>query len=144
MKPVDIYALSSTLYSFYGYLGAARAAVGKSDPALANQFLSLQNIVQDLRKTMLAGDETALAEHADKLAMFQQGLFDSLRQTFVTLQNQDDRAPLQIADLPPALRDRFVGVNGTFLLQVFPKKNVWQRENQQEFVETLRRELDPA
>jgi hopanoid biosynthesis associated RND transporter like protein HpnN len=143
MRPVDIYALSSTLYSFNGYLGAARATVGSSDPALSNQFLSLQHTVQDLRKAMLAGDATALSEHAEKLAGFQQGLFDSLRQTFVTLQNQDDRAPLRVDDLPPPLRDRFVGVNGKFLLQVFPRKDVWQRENQEEFVKTLRMALDP-
>ncbi len=143
MRSVDIYALSSTLYSFNGYLGAARASVGNSDPALSNQFLSLQHTVQDLRKAMLAGDATALSEHAEKLAGFQQGLFDSLRRTFVALQNQDDRAPLSLDDLPPSLRDRFVGVNGKFLLQVFPKKDVWQRENQKEFVESLRRALDP-
>ena len=143
MRPVDIYALSSTLYSFHGYLGAARAAMGNSDPALSNQFKSLQNTVEDLRKAMLAGDETALSEHAEKLAGFQQGLFDSLRQTFVTLQNQDDSAPLSVDDLPPALRDRFVGVNGKFLLQVFPRKDVWQRENQEEFVKALRTALDP-
>ncbi len=46
-------------------------------------------------------------------------------------------------DLPPALRDRFIGVDGKFLLQVYPKKNVWQHDNQTEFVETLTRALDP-
>jgi hopanoid biosynthesis associated RND transporter like protein HpnN len=142
-QPVDIDALSSTLYSFYGYLGSARADVGNSDPELAGQFLALQNTVLSLRKAMLAGDETALSEHADKLAEFQQGLFEALRGTFVALQNQDDRAPLRVEDLPPALRDRFVGLHGKFLLQVFPKKDVWQRANQQQFVETLRRALDP-
>jgi len=141
--PVDIRALSRTLYSFYGYLGAARADIGNSDPKMAEQFLSLQNTVNDLRKAMLAGDDAAVAEHADKLAEFQQGLFDALRETFVALQNQDDSAPLRVEDLPPALRDRFVGVHGKFLLQVFPKKDVWQRDNQKEFVETLRRALDP-
>jgi predicted RND superfamily exporter protein len=48
-----------------------------------------------------------------------------------------------VEDLPPSLHDRFVGVHGKFLLQVFPKKDVWQRKNQQEFVETLRQVLDP-
>jgi uncharacterized protein len=142
-NPVDVDALSRTLYSFYGYLGAARADVGNSNPELASQFLSLQNIVQDFRKALLAGDQTALSEHADKMAAFQQGLFEDLRETFVTLQNQDDSAPLGIEDLPPALRDGFIGVNGKFLLQVYPKKNVWERDNQQEFVDTLRQTLDP-
>jgi predicted RND superfamily exporter protein len=36
-----------------------------------------------------------------------------------------------------------VGVHGKFLLQVYPKKNVWQHDNQQEFIETLRQALDP-
>jgi hopanoid biosynthesis associated RND transporter like protein HpnN len=142
-NPVDVDTLSRTLYSFYGYLGAARADIGNSNPELANQFLSLQNTVQDFRKALLAGDQIALSEHADKMAAFQQGLFEDLRETFVTLQNQDDSAPLRIEDLPPALRDGFIGINGKFLLQVYPKKNVWERDNQQEFVDTLRHALDP-
>ena len=141
--PVDVYGLSRTLYSFYGYLGAAREEVGVSDPALTRQFISLQNAIQDFRRELLAGDNSALAEHAEKLAEFQQALFEDLRVTFQTLQRQDDRAPLRAEDLPVALRDRFIGVTGKFLLQVYPKKNVWQRDNQQEFVETLRHALDP-
>lgn len=143
LQPVDIYALSSTLYSLNGYLGAARADIGQSDPETARQLLALQGTVLEFRKEMLAGDSQALSEHADKLAEFQRVLFDDLRTTFETLQNQDDRAPLRIDDLPPVLRDRFVGVTGKFLLQVYPKKDVWQRANQQEFVESLRRALDP-
>ena len=143
MRPVDIYALSQTLWFFYGYLSAARAEIGNSDPELAREFLSLQKVVQDFRKAMLAGDSTALEEHADKLGQYQEALFDDLHTTFQTLQNQDDSAPLKIADLPPALRDRFVGVDGKFLLQVYPKKNVWQHDNQQEFVDALRTALDP-
>src|ERR1019366_718582 len=103
----------------------------------------LQNTSQDFRKAMLAGDRVALAEHADTLGQFQRALFDDLRGTFGTLQQQDDRAALRIEDLPPALRNRFVGEHGKFLLQVYPKKYVWQRDNQKEFIDTLRAALDP-
>ncbi len=143
MRPVDVYDLSRTLYSFSGYLGAALAEVSPTDPALARQLASLQKTVLNLRRTMLAGDRTALAERGRKLAEYQQALFDDLRVTFQTLQRQDDRAPLRIEDLPPALRDRFVGTTGKFLLQVYPRKNVWQHDHQKEFVDTLRAELDP-
>jgi hopanoid biosynthesis associated RND transporter like protein HpnN len=143
MRPVDIYALSRTLYSFYGYLGAARDEVENSRPALARQLASLQKSVLNLRRTMLLDAPTAIEGHADKLAKYQEALFDDLRVTFQTLQQQDDRAPLRIQDLPPALRDRFVGVHGKFLLQVYPRKNVWQHENQQEFIAALRQALDP-
>ena len=143
LRPADVNDLSRTLYSFSGYLGSALDEVSKTDPALARQLASLQKTVLELRRAMLAGDNSALAEHGEKLGAYQQALFDDLRMTFQTLQKQDDRAPLRIEDLPPALRDRFVGVTGKFLLQVYPKKNVWQHDNQKEFVKTLRRELDP-
>ena len=58
------------------------------------------------------------------------------------MQHQDDSAPLRVEDLPPALRDRFVGVTGKFLLQVYPKADVWQRANQEKFVDELRT-VDP-
>jgi hopanoid biosynthesis associated RND transporter like protein HpnN len=142
-RPVDIYALTRTLYSFSGYLGATLQEVSQTHAALAHQLASLQKTVLELRRAALVGDNSALTEHGEKLGQYQQALFDDLRVTFQTLQRQDDTAPLRIEDLPPALRDRFVGVTGKFLLQVYPKKNVWQHDNQKEFVATLRETLDP-
>ena len=145
LRPVDVDALSRTLYSFNGYLGQAGNddAVRGSEPELVKQFASLQDTSQDFRKAMLAGDRVALAEHADTLGQFQQALFEDLRGTFGILQRQDDRTALRIEDLPPVLRNRFVGVHGKFLLQVYPRKDVWQRDNQKEFIDTLRAALDP-
>ena len=141
-SPVDVYAFSRTLYGLYGYLGAALDAVGDSDPALTKQFVALRQAIENLRKAMLQGDPQALAEHADKLARFQQALFTDMRTTFRLLQNQDDRAPLHVEDLPQAFRDQFVGVTGKYLLQVFPKNDVWQRDNQEKFIADLRT-VDP-
>jgi predicted RND superfamily exporter protein len=91
---------------------------------------------------MLSGETMARAEHAEKLAGFQRALFADVRQTFQTLQNQDDSAPLRVEDLPVALRNRFVGISGKFLLQVYPKYDVWQRDNQEKFIAELRT-IDP-
>ncbi len=143
MKPVDVQAFSRTLYSLYGYSGSALAEIKNNEPELAKQFTALRQAIEDLRKGMLQGDALALTEHGNKLAAFQQALFADLRDTFQALQNQDDRAPLRVEDLPEALRNRFVGVNRKFLLQVYPKKDVWQRENQKEFIQQLRETLDP-
>jgi uncharacterized protein len=141
-SPVAVYAFSRTLYGLYGYLGAALDAVGDSDPELTKQFVALRQAIENLRKAMLQGDPQALAEHADKLAQFQQALFTDMRTTFQLLQNQDDRAPLHVEDLPQAFRDQFVGVTGKYLLQVFPKIDVWQRDNQEKFIADLRT-VDP-
>lgn len=142
LDPVDVNALSRTLYSFYGYLGAARAEVGDSDPELTKELAALQQSVQQLRATMLDGDPSAVAEHAQKLGEYQRALFNDILETFQTLQNQDDRSMLQVKDLPAALRDRFVGVTGKYLLQIYPKYDVWQRKYQEDFIRDLR-SVDP-
>ena len=141
-QPVKIYELSRTLYGLSGYLGNALEEVGNSEPALTRQLVSLRQAIENLRKAMLQGDSVALDEHANKLAQFQQALFADLIETFQILQHQDDRAPLRVEDLPPALRDRFVGVTGKLLLQVYPRDDVWQRDKQEKFVTDLRK-VDP-
>jgi predicted RND superfamily exporter protein len=134
--------LSSTLYSLYGYLGAALDEIKDTNPSLTAKLSSLREAINNLRKEMLSGDAATRSTHADKLAEFQRALFADVRQTFQTLQNQDDRAPLRTEDLPPALRNRFVGISGKFLLQVYPKYDVWQRGNQEKFIADLRT-IDP-
>ena len=91
---------------------------------------------------MLAGDAEEIAAHSEKLAQFQQALFNDLRTTFQLLQQQDVSGPVRAEDLPPALRDRFVSTTGKYLLQVYPKNDVWQRGYQEEFVKELRT-IDP-
>jgi hypothetical protein len=141
-RPVDVYALSSTLYGLSGYLGNALEAVGTNDPALTAQLVTLREAIAGLRKTALAGDATALADHADKLALFQRALFTDLSDTFHLLQHQDNSAPLCVADLPPSLKSQFIGVTGKFLIQIYPKEDVWERAPQERFIAALRA-IDP-
>ena len=141
-KEVNMQELSRTLYSFYGYLGAAYSDVQNDEPELAKQFLSLREAVNSLRKEMLAGTPADVARRSEKLAAFQRALFNDVGETFRALKTQDDRAPLRAQDLPEALRDRFIGVTGKYLLMVYPKKDVWQRENQKEFIDQLK-PIDP-
>jgi hopanoid biosynthesis associated RND transporter like protein HpnN len=139
MKPVNITELSGTLYSLYGWLGAATNVVFKEEPALGKQMVSLQEAIADFRKEMLRGSVSRVAANSLKLADFQRALLNDLQDTFDALRNQDNSAPLRVQDLPQALRDRFVGVTGKYLLMVYPKKDVWQRENQKEFIEELQK-----
>jgi hopanoid biosynthesis associated RND transporter like protein HpnN len=136
-RPADLTALSATLYYTAGYMAAAARDVGGEDPALTNQFGSLQRAIDELRKEMNKGNAEQLATNAVKLGNFQHALFDDLGDTFEALRNQDNSSPLRAEDLPPALRDRFVGVTGKYLLMVYPKKDVWQRENQKEFIDEV-------
>ena len=140
--PVNISALSETLYSFYGFLGAASDEVRKDDPVLARQLVELRQEVEDLRKDMLHGGDAEVARHAAQLGAYQRAFFDEVCSTFEGLKSQDTSAPLRPQDLPAALHDRFVGITGKYLLMVNPKEDVWKREAQKTFIEQLRT-VDP-
>lgn len=141
-RPVNLDNLSATLYSLYGYCGAALQEIGTNDPALSGQLTTLRAAIENFRKTMLAGDAAALAARSRKLAEFQVAFFNDIRDSFNSLRNQNISTPLRVSDIPLALRDQFVGKNGEFLIQIFPKYDVWQRANQQTFVADLRT-IDP-
>lgn len=139
LRPVDVAEFSRTLYSFYGLLGAALKQVEARNPDLAATFVSLRVAIEDLRKGMLQGGDHGVSSHSQTLAAFQRALFDDLRATFTVLRNQDTSGPLRAEDLPLPLRDRFVGVSGKHLIQVYPKQDVWQREHQEAFVQQVRK-----
>ena len=139
-SPVNLKDLSQTLFSFYGYTSLALGEVPKTEVELRKQLISLRETIAELHLQILVAptnDETAL-----KLASFQQALFRDIRDTFTTLRTQDDRGRLAVSDLPEAIRKRFIGASGKYLVQVYPKKNVWQRDHQKEFVAELRT-VDP-
>jgi len=137
--PVKIAELSRTLWSLQGYLGAASEVVKEQEPALYRQLVSLRAAIGRLRKEMLHGD---LDANAKKLAGVQQAFFKDIRETFQTIQSQDDRERMRVEDLPATLRHRFIGATGKHLLQVYPKKDIWERNNQWEFIRELRTLLD--
>jgi uncharacterized protein len=141
-KPVDLQELSATLLSLRGYLGLATEAVQQGSPELVPQFNALGDAIEALRRDMLSGDSIQVAANALKLAQFQQSLFNDVQATFEALRTQDNRAPLSVADLPPALRDRFIGVTGKYLLMVYPKGDIWQRDVQKKFIDQVGK-VDP-
>lgn len=133
-RPVQLESLSRTLYSTYGYLGMAADETRKDDPTLAGQLMGLRDAINDLRKQMLAIDPATAAR---KLGAFQEALFSDVGETFSALKDQDDRSGMRIQDLPSGLKNRFIGIHGKYLLQVYPKADVWQRDKQEEFVKEL-------
>ena len=135
--PVDLQELSAVLMSLGAYIDLALDVVKTDDPALVPQFNSMRNAIDALRKEMLRGDTNNVAANALKLAAYQQSLFDDVRDTFAAMRNQDCGAPLSAADLAPALRDRFIGVTGKYLLMVFPKHDIWKREVQKVFIDQV-------
>jgi hopanoid biosynthesis associated RND transporter like protein HpnN len=136
---VRLHDLSATLYGTMGYLGQAADAVEKDRPALAKQLLSLRLAVSDFRVKMLSDGQLI----PQRLGKFQQALFDDIRHTFETIKNQDTSSGLKPADLPPALHNHFIGRTRQYKVEVFPKYDIWQHDNQSNFIAELRQALGP-
>ena len=135
---VNVSELSQSLFSLRGYCGLAQQEAEKDAPEIAARLASLKKAIDTFRKEMFRlgpGGKDAVAQ---KLGDYQRALFADLRETFEALQSQDNREGMRVADLPPALRERFVGIHGKQLIQVYPKENVWERKHQEEFVRQLR------
>ncbi len=139
-QPLDPATLNRTLESFEETLrGAAYLLNNKRHDELRDQVQRLGESVTKLRAGLAApGREPAAA----KLTLFQQALFHDLEITMTALKNQEYREPLRPQDLPAGLRSRFIGRTGKYLLQVYPKGDVWERNNQETFVRDLR-SIDP-
>jgi len=139
MQPTNVPELLQVLFSFQGFVGLAEDMVRKEgDAKLAQQFRSLKDAVQAWRNALVAASP---AQAAQQTAFYQQALLDDLQDTFTALASQQASA-LRAEDLPTPLRNRFIGMTGKYLLQVFPKGDVWQREPQEAFVQELRT-VDP-
>lgn len=137
-RPINLDSLNETLWATMGYLGLATEEVQKERPDLARQLNNLRQAIIDLRVTMMAPDPTI----AKRLQEYQTALFDDIRQTFESLQTQDVSSRLRPEDLPPALRNQFIGVTGKCQVQVWPKADIWNHENQHELISEIRQALD--
>lgn len=139
-QPASARELSQTLTYLRGYLGLAADTVHReNDPELERQLRSLGEAVRSLAAKLANGDTTL---NGQRLAAYQQALFRDIHETFDILSSQEAKPHLTPEDLPPALRNRFIGVTGKHLLQVNPKEDVWQRDQQERFVKDLRT-VDP-
>ena len=139
-QPVNLAGLNRTLFSLSGYLGRAIDVLHsrESDQALEEPLGSLRNSVNRLRRLTATG----LPSNAAKLTAFQQALFGGLHESISLIEQQDDRQRLQPGDVPAFLRNSFISGSGKFLLQVYPKADVWERDEQEKFIQELRT-VDP-
>jgi len=140
-SPVDLRELGRSLYGLSGYLGLALDAVPVEDTDLRSKLTALRTSVGRLQRQITVEPEAEQAIRT-KLGEYQRALLRDLSDTFAALRDQDDSGSMTPEDLPPALRARFLGVTGKHLLHVYPVKDAWKRENQEEFVGELRT-VDP-
>jgi hopanoid biosynthesis associated RND transporter like protein HpnN len=89
--------------------------------------------------TTLDGFFKTLEKEKDKNALgmlrdFQGSMFAELPDKLAMMKESFGAAGIKESDVPPELLKRFVGKSGKLLLQVAPKKEIFEREPLQEFV----------
>ncbi len=80
------------------------------------------------------------AQRQTLLDGFQRSLFLDFQDKWGLLRNNlNPSGPITLADIPPQLKRRFVNQDETkFLLQIYSKHNIWDREPLEEFISQLR------
>ena len=72
------------------------------------------------------------------LAAYQKELFTDFRAKIQILIEALDPVPITIEELPAFLKKRLQGISGKYILQIYPREDVWDSEAQKRFVGQLR------
>lgn len=124
----------------------APAAPGQVGLMLDNfyQFLKSSSspaagrVAKNLDRFLASLDQMDLQEQVMVLAEFQYRLAYSLLAQFQALAQASNPEPVTVADLPAELTARYVSPRGQWLLQVFPKDQVWDMAPLESFVKDVR------
>jgi hopanoid biosynthesis associated RND transporter like protein HpnN len=113
--------------------GAAALTGRTKVPAGMNDALA------ELGKELLRCAPESAARH---LQRFDQRLAEDLAENLHRLRDVATAAPITLDDLPPALRERYVGQSGAWLLRVFAQDDLWDFEPLEHFTQKIH-EVDP-
>jgi len=99
----------------------------------------LRGAVRDL---LDAASNLAAADAISRVQTFQRHVASDLLEDLHQLREASTPAPIELSDLPAALRERYVGKTGKWLLCVFAKENLWEYDALSNFVAEVER-ADP-
>ncbi|MDO4582991.1 MAG: MMPL family transporter [Planctomycetia bacterium] len=95
--------------------------------------------IENLRKNFHA---LTPHDYFQRMQEYQKCLGEDLLAKFQTIQEISSPQPPQLSDLPQPLVDRFLSADGTYLLKVYGKGDLWDMENMEQFVREVR-SVDP-
>ncbi len=114
--------------------GMARAAKERGDAGGEKVFATLVEASKSTREKF----QTLNAEDLERwLGQYEKSFYGDLQVQLNLLASQAER-PMQLTDVPDDLRRMLVGKTGKFLLRVFPKDNIWERDDLERFVNDVR------
>ena len=102
----------------------SEAALSEARQALLTLQERLQTMPPEtVQRLLTPWQHTLVADFADKLGVLRR--------------NVSPAGPITLEDVPSYVRQRFVGQSGRYLLQIFARDNIWERQPMEEFVTQL-------
>jgi hopanoid biosynthesis associated RND transporter like protein HpnN len=117
---------------------AASARDSKREPSTL--LADLRDSVRHLHMQLMMLPTTAVEQ---RLRGFEERLAGDLAEDLHRLREVATPEPIALADLPPDLRDRYVGRSGKWLLRVFAKESLWEFPQLEQFTRQIQA-VDPA
>ena len=132
-QPVDIDRLITALETLKRRfdIAAGEAPPGDTQRRLASLREDIAQLVVRLRQTDRTVSEPALA-------FLQRQVYRDFVTSFQRLQANLNPRAVGLADVPPEIRHKFISDHGSFLLQIHPGVDIWDRDGASRFVNDLR------
>ena len=128
-RPVSPASVGQLLEQFHELLQ------GQFDP-VSESIVGTIDLLLDELEAKSAKDQVMF------LGEFQYRMAYALLAQFQAIAAAANPEPVTLDDLPPELRSRFVSSDGKWLLQIFPKNQIWDMEPLERFVNEVR-SVDP-
>src|SRR6266404_6276420 len=112
-------------------IAAGEAPPGDTQRRLASLRDDIAQLVVQLRQTDRTVSEPALA-------FLQRQVYRDFVTSFQRLQANLNPRTVGLADVPPEIRRKFISDRGSFLLQIHPAVDIWDRDGAARFVNDLR------
>lgn len=114
---------------------AARELVKANETEAAKET---ERLIGSLELLIVELEVRPKPERLDRLNKFQQAFFNQLRMSLDQIRRQNDSRAVTENDVPLLLREQFVGKTGRYMVQVYPKSDIWEREPLRDFIGDLR------
>ena len=136
-KPVDISRARADIESLIKQSkeGLVQAKAYQSISTVAKQAVAaFSSLIPALERANKALNSASADEVQKRFSASSNGAFTRMQSNIAMLKSQKADRGLTLADIPPQLQKLFVAPNGKILLQVYGKKDLWERQPDEEFV----------
>ncbi len=135
IKSVDIPVLVNTLTKISLKLEEVRKSLSDAGESAELDFIvKVQKLIAELKYLTKTGEKNISNNGLDE---YQKILFTDFRNKLHSFNEGLYPSKIAVPGMPAILRERFVGYTGKYLLQVFPKKDIYARKEMEEFLEDI-------